>query len=71
MPQCPPRILGEAAEALAVHHEHRLRDPRQAHALALTSLPLQRSTARRQAVEHRLARLDRKMNVRPDIAALF
>jgi hypothetical protein len=60
-PGCPPAALREAAEALAVHHEHRLRDPRSARAFALTSLPLQATAARRHALQHRLARLDRKL----------
>ena len=58
---CPPQIFREATEALAVHHEHRLRDPGTARAFALQSLPLQGSPTRRQAIHHRLARLSRKM----------
>jgi uncharacterized protein YprB with RNaseH-like and TPR domain len=61
MPDCPPQALREAAEALAVHHEHRLRNPHAAHAFAMRSLPLQGTAARRAALQHRVARLDRKV----------
>ena len=73
LPGCPPRLLREATEALAVHHEHRLRDPWTAHAFATRALPLQASTARRQALHHRLTRLDRKLANRSarQAAALF
>jgi uncharacterized protein len=72
MRHCPPHILREATEALAVHHEHRLRDPRGAHAFAISSMPYQRTPSRTQALQHRLARLDRKIDTRvPVTAALF
>jgi uncharacterized protein YprB with RNaseH-like and TPR domain len=58
---CPPQIVREATEALAVHHEHRLRDPRAARGFALESMKLPTSRARQQALQHRLARLDRKL----------
>ena len=58
---CPPHIMREATEALAVHHEHRLRDPRAARSFAVESMRLQNSHARQQALQHRLARLDRKL----------
>jgi uncharacterized protein len=61
MPDCPPQTLREAAEALAVHHEHRLRNPHAAHVFAMRSLPLQGTAARRAALQHRVARLDRKL----------
>ena len=70
MPDCPTPILREAREALAVHHEHRLRDPRGARAQAIECLPLLRTPARRKALEHRLARLERKLPV-ADTIALF
>jgi uncharacterized protein len=63
--RCPPRLVRSAAEALAVHHEHRLRDPRTARAFALRSAPLQVSSSRQQALQHRLARLDRKLVAEP------
>ena len=70
LPQCPEGILREAAEALAVHHEHRLRDPRAARTFALQSMQVELSLARRHALEYRLARLNRKLG-EPTSAALF
>jgi hypothetical protein len=58
---CPAAIAREATEALAVHHEHRVRDLRAAQAFALQSMALHQSRSRREAVEHRLARLNRKL----------
>jgi hypothetical protein len=58
---CPAAIAREATDALAVHHEHRARDLNAAKTFALRSLQLQATAARQQAVEYRLARLDRKM----------
>lgn len=58
---CPDSLLRDAAEALAVHYEHRIRDPRTARSYAVTSAPLQSTAARRQALQHRLARLDQKL----------
>jgi hypothetical protein len=58
---CPSRLEREAAEALAVHHEHRLRSLLSARNLAMRSLYMDTTTTRRQAVEHRLARLERKL----------
>ena len=58
---CPARLEREATEALAVHHEHRLRDPRAARTFALQSLRLEATRSRQNAVQHRLARLDRKL----------
>jgi uncharacterized protein YprB with RNaseH-like and TPR domain len=57
----PPAFTREAAEALAIHHEHRLRDPHAARAFALQSLQLPATPARRASVHHRLARLGRKL----------
>ena len=69
---CPAVIVREATEALAVHHEHRLRDPSSARAFAVKSLRLPATQSRREALEHRLARLDRKLgNAAPDVAPLF
>lgn len=69
---CPPYLRREAAEALAVHHEHRLRNPRAARGLALQSLQMESSAARRRATEHRLARLDRKVEgVHSEVSHLF
>jgi uncharacterized protein YprB with RNaseH-like and TPR domain len=71
MRNCPPNLFREATEALAVHHEHRLRDPHGARAFAISSLPHQRTPTRTQAIQHRLARLDRKLESRHMTAALF
>jgi hypothetical protein len=60
-PGCPPRVAREAAEALAVHHEHRERDLAAAKAFALRGLELDARPASTSAVEHRLARIERKM----------
>ncbi len=59
--RCPPHITREAIEALAIHHEHRLRDPFSAKHFALQSLRLDATGAYRRSVRHRLARLDRKL----------
>ncbi len=61
LPECPPRIAGEAAEALAIHHEHRRRDLEMARAFALRSLKDQTRPAWNDAVQHRLARLNKKL----------
>jgi uncharacterized protein YprB with RNaseH-like and TPR domain len=69
---CPPRLERDAAEALAVHHEHRLRSPLSARSLAVRSLQLSLTATRRQATEYRLARLDRKLTrVQSATLALF
>jgi uncharacterized protein YprB with RNaseH-like and TPR domain len=59
--ECPPVIQREASEALAVHHEHRLCDLQAARAFALQSLNVNSTRLRREATQHRLARLDRKL----------
>jgi uncharacterized protein len=64
---CPPGIAREATEALAVHHEHRARDLKEARRFAVRSLQFNVSMARQQAVQHRLARIERKLGE----AALF
>jgi uncharacterized protein YprB with RNaseH-like and TPR domain len=61
VPGCPPALRREASEALAVHHEHRLRDLQAARAFALQSLNVSATRARQEATEYRLARLDRKL----------
>jgi uncharacterized protein YprB with RNaseH-like and TPR domain len=58
---CPPHIAREATEALAVHHEHRLRDPRSARQFALRSLGFEATASRQHATRYRLARLERKL----------
>jgi uncharacterized protein len=63
---CPANLAREATEALAIHHEHRRRDLASARAFALKSLSVdpvaaQPGTTWRRAVQHRLARIDRKL----------
>ncbi|MBM3820781.1 MAG: hypothetical protein FJW14_17440 [Acidimicrobiia bacterium] len=70
--RCPPPIAREAAEALAVHLEHRERDPGAARRYALQLLQSNISRRRVEAVQYRLARLDRKLGApTPDVAPLF
>ena len=55
-----------------MHHEHRRRDPGTARAFALQSMQFHATAARRQAIQHRLARLDRKLaEPSPVVAPLF
>jgi uncharacterized protein YprB with RNaseH-like and TPR domain len=69
---CPPNLEREAAEALAVHYEHRLRSPVSARGLALRSLMSGGSASRQRATEHRIARLDRKLaRIEPMAPGLF
>jgi uncharacterized protein YprB with RNaseH-like and TPR domain len=63
--RCPPSLARTASEALAIHHEHRVRDLSAARVFAERSAGLQTTPSRRQALEHRLARLDRKLVARP------
>ena len=55
----PPHVAREATEALAIHHEHRIRDLATAKAFALRGLETGRQATA--ALQHRLSRLDRKM----------
>ena len=59
--RCPPMIAREAMEALAVHHEHRARNLHEARRFAMRSLQFNVTRARQHAIQHRLARLDRKI----------
>ena len=61
VPGCPGRLAREASEALAIHHEHRIRDLQTAKTFALRSLEHERRPAWDEATRHRLARLDRKL----------
>jgi uncharacterized protein YprB with RNaseH-like and TPR domain len=63
--RCPPQIAREAAEALAVHHEHRRRDLQTARRFALQTLQFNVSRSRAEAVQYRLARLNRKLSDQP------
>jgi uncharacterized protein len=69
-PCCSDRTAREAAEALAIHHEHRVRDLAAARTFALRSLEgagEDRQAKWAEAVRHRLARIERKM--RPAVSA--
>jgi uncharacterized protein len=61
---CPQALVREATEALAIHHEHRMRDLPLARQFALGSLAAASGGPRpsiAEAVRHRLARIERKM----------
>jgi len=58
---CPPAVRREATEALAIHHEHRVRDLTLAKLFALRTLADELTPAWTQAARHRLARLERKL----------
>jgi uncharacterized protein len=57
----PPHVIREATDALAVHYEHRRRDPHTARSYALQSLTSEVTATREGAIRHRVARLDRKI----------
>jgi uncharacterized protein YprB with RNaseH-like and TPR domain len=59
-----------AAEALAIHHEHRERDPEGARELALFALS-EADGQRIDGMRHRLARLDRKIAKKTDAQLFF
>jgi uncharacterized protein YprB with RNaseH-like and TPR domain len=61
---CPPSIAREASEALAIHHEHRVRDLAEAKRFALQSLENGMHTAWAEAGRHRLARIEKKIDRR-------
>jgi hypothetical protein len=64
MPSCPHRLACEASQALAVHHEHRVRDLIGARAFAVRSLDALKP-GWNDAVRRRLARIDRKIQGGP------
>ena len=66
LPRCPAALRREAQEALAIHHEHRLRDPATARSLVLDLLDGDLALARRDAAEYRLRRLERKLAYTPE-----
>jgi len=68
---CPPLIMREAVEALAIHHEHRIRDLCTAKSFALRNLEGEEHPGRTLAVQHRVARLDRKLERRNEKLGLF
>ncbi len=61
---CPPPFAREAAEALAIHHEHRVRDLAEAKRFALKSLEHGTRAAWVEAGRYRLARIERKIESR-------
>jgi len=67
---CPASYEREAMEALAVHHEHRVRDLEAARSFAVQCLRLQGTAARQEAVKYRVARLDRKLGSRGEAGQL-
>jgi uncharacterized protein YprB with RNaseH-like and TPR domain len=67
---CPPRVAREAIEALAIHHEHRVRDLAAARTLALRSLEMDSGPGWKDAVRRRVDRLDRKLTGAAGRAAL-
>ena len=69
---CPPHIAREATEALAIHHEHRVRDLAAARGFALRGLDADVPPAWTKAVQHRLARLDRKLaSMKSEVRSLW
>ena len=58
---CPRHIAREATEALAIHHEHRVRDLAAAKAFARRNLEHDMPPASHDAARYRLARIERKM----------
>jgi len=55
----------EALEALAIHHEHRVKDLEAARAFALEALRLASDAKRAEGVQHRLGRLSHKLGKGP------
>jgi len=55
----------EALEALAIHHEHRVKDLETAKAFALEALRLAADAKRVEGVQHRLGRLAQKLGKGP------
>jgi len=64
MDACPAAAAREAAEALAIHHEHRVRDLAAAKTFALKSLEIQRTPRWTEGVRYRVARIERKISGR-------
>jgi uncharacterized protein YprB with RNaseH-like and TPR domain len=61
---CPSALRREAREALAIHHEHRVRDLQAARLLVLEVLAETPGQRWRERAEYRLRRIERKMTVR-------
>ncbi len=64
MAECPAAAAREAAEALAIHHEHRVCDLAAAKTFALRSLETQRTPRWSEGVRYRVARIERKLSGR-------
>jgi len=62
VPLCPRTAAREALEALAIHHEHRVRDLGAARTFALGSLNAANRTSASARARYRLARLERKLS---------
>ena len=65
----PGRFEREALRALAVHHEHRLKDARRALTFARRAYTAERTASRRLDVQKRLTRLERRLAAEPAGAA--
>lgn len=61
---CPSHVATEAARALAIYHEHRVRDLSAARAFALRSLQYESRPTRSAELHHRIGRIERKLNGR-------
>ncbi len=64
LPRCAAALRREAKEALAIYHEHRSRDLGTARSLVLDVLRDDPRGRKKDAAEHRLQRLERKIAVR-------
>jgi hypothetical protein len=71
LPGCAPAIRREAREALAIFHEHRARDLETAHGHARVLLDEHPRGRRRDEAEHRLRRIERKMEGKRPGAGLW
>jgi uncharacterized protein YprB with RNaseH-like and TPR domain len=58
---CPAHLAREASDALAIHHEYRVRDLTSARRFALRSLETGMQPTRQHASTHRLSRIERKI----------
>lgn len=61
---CPPAAAREATEALAIHHEHRVRDLEAARTFALRAFEAGLRPSQADAARHRLARIRKKLERR-------
>ena len=68
---CPPQVVREATEALAIHHEHRARDLAKARLFALQSMGAAAGRAWSRSLRHRLTRIERKLSATEPRGAMF